>query len=70
MKSLTYSALDALITVAEKHSPLDALAIHVCFNHALRVSELLALTRANVVDTSRMPAAQGQQQNNPALAQG
>jgi integrase len=49
MKSLTYSALDALLAVTEQYSTLDALAIRTCFNHALRVSELLALTKANVV---------------------
>jgi integrase len=50
MKSLAQDQLSALIAAAERHSALDALAIRVCFSHALRVSELLSLTRDNIVD--------------------
>lgn len=51
MKSLNATELASLIAVARKHSPQDALMLTVCFSHALRVSELLSLTRENIVDS-------------------
>ena len=50
MKSLLKSELDALLTVAEKHDPLFALVILVTFNHGLRISETLGLTKDNIVN--------------------
>lgn len=49
MKSLTKPELDALLAVAAKYSPLDALMLSVTFNHGLRVSEAVNLTKANIV---------------------
>jgi integrase len=60
MKSLTHSELDALLNVARQHSERDHLAILVCFNHGLRISELVGdydkdgnyrpgLTKRNIV---------------------
>ena len=49
MKSLTKEQLNSLLTTARKHSESDYLALLVGFNHGLRVSEILALTRENVV---------------------
>ena len=49
MKSLTRPELDALLAVALKHSELDWLMLAVIFNHGLRVSEAINLTRANIV---------------------
>src|SRR5436305_1825796 len=50
MKSLTRPELDALLTVAAKYSELDALMLACIFNHGLRISEAVVLTRANIVD--------------------
>lgn len=50
MKSLTRPELDSLLAVAVKHNPLHALMFLVTFNHGLRVSETLALTRENFVN--------------------
>jgi len=50
MKSLTKPELAALLAVAFKHSELDYLMLAAIFNHGLRVSEAVALTRANIVD--------------------
>jgi integrase len=50
MKSLTRSQLDSLLTVARSHSEMDYVALLVGFNHGLRVSEILALTKDNIVD--------------------
>ncbi|SRR5216684_24518 len=50
MKSLTRIELDSLIAVAARHSQSDALLLTVIFNHGLRISEALALTRENIVD--------------------
>ncbi len=50
MKSLTKIELDSLLSVARRHSERDYLMILVTFNHGLRVSETLALTRANIRD--------------------
>jgi integrase len=49
MKSLTKPELDALLAVARKHSESDYLLLLVTFNHGLRVSEAINLTRANVI---------------------
>lgn len=46
MKSLTRDELDRLLAVAGR----DALLFRVMFNHGLRVSEVIALTDADVVD--------------------
>lgn len=50
MKSLTRDELNRLLDAAEKYSALDALMIRVSFNHGLRVSEAIDLTRTNIVD--------------------
>lgn len=50
MKSLTRFELDSLLTVALKHSELDYLMLTCIFNHGLRVSEAVGLTRTNVID--------------------
>lgn len=51
MKSLTRPELDALLAVAKKESPdFDYPMFLVTFNHGLRVSETLALTREYIVD--------------------
>jgi type 1 fimbriae regulatory protein FimB len=50
MKSLTRPELDALLAVALRHSESDALMLAVIFNHGLRISEAISLTRANIVD--------------------
>lgn len=49
MKSLTHPELDALLTAAETVSELDYLMLLVTFNHGLRASETLELTRHNIV---------------------
>ena len=49
MKSLTKSELGSLLTVAKSHSELDWLMLLCTFNHGLRASETLALTRHNIV---------------------
>ena len=50
MKSLTKHELASLLAVARKHSDMDWLFFQTIFNHGLRVSEAVNLTRANVVD--------------------
>lgn len=50
MKSLDRAQLDSLFAAAAKESAEDALMLRVTFNHALRVSEVLALTAENIVD--------------------
>ena len=49
MKSLTRAELDSLLAVAERHNKIDGLMLAVIFNHGLRVSEALSLTRDNIV---------------------
>lgn len=49
MKSLTRPELDALLGVARKYSERDSLMLEVIFNHGLRVTEVITLTRENVV---------------------
>ncbi len=49
MKSLTRQELDKLLVVAKTHSERDWLLLLVIFNHGLRISEALALTRHNLV---------------------
>ena len=54
MKALTQIELDALLAVSGEHS----LMFRVCFNHGLRVSELLSLTKDNIpaelIDVQRL----------------
>ena len=50
MKSLTRSELDAFLEVAKQHSRQDWLMFKTMFFHGLRVSEVIALTDANIVD--------------------
>jgi integrase/recombinase XerD len=50
MKALTKVELDSLLRVAAKHNPLHALMFLVTFNHGLRVSETLSLTRENILN--------------------
>lgn len=50
MKSFTRIQLDTFLAVARKHSERDYLMFLVTFNHGLRVSETLALSRTNLVD--------------------
>ena len=52
MKSLTKSELDSLLAVAGSHSAADRLMLLVAFNHGLRVSEVLTLSKDNIVDGS------------------
>ena len=49
MKYLTKSELESLLKVAKASSPLDELLMLISFNHGLRVSEVLALTKDNFV---------------------
>jgi type 1 fimbriae regulatory protein FimB len=49
MKSLTHDELDALLDVARSKSAADYLMLLVTFNHGLRASEVINLTRDNVV---------------------
>jgi type 1 fimbriae regulatory protein FimB len=49
MKNLTRVELDRLLAVAKSHSELDALMLLVMFNHGLRVSEAIGLTREHIV---------------------
>jgi integrase/recombinase XerD len=51
MKSLTQDEFHRLLDAAKQESPLDALMLTVMFNHGLRVSEVIALTPANVVSS-------------------
>lgn len=48
MKSLTKPELDSLLAVALKHDVRDWLMLLVTFNHGLRVSETLSLSRINL----------------------
>lgn len=48
MKSLTREQLDNLLDVTKKHDERDWLMLLVTFNHGLRVSETLSLTRENI----------------------
>lgn len=50
MKALTEVELDKLLEVAREKSEADYLMLKVTFNHGLRVSETLALTKKNLVD--------------------
>lgn len=50
MKSLTRPELDALLAVALRHSELDYLMLATIFNHGLRVSEAVGLTKHNIID--------------------
>lgn len=50
MKSFTRPELNALLAVARKHSSIDALMLTVIFNHGLRVSEAVCMTRKHLVD--------------------
>lgn len=50
MKSLNRAELDAFLTVARQHSHQDYLMFLVMFLHGLRVSEVISLTDANVID--------------------
>lgn len=50
MKSLTRPELDGLLTVARKYSELDYLMLACIFDHGLRVSEAVCLTKDNIVD--------------------
>jgi integrase len=45
MKHLSHDQIDALIAAAE--SDRDRLLFRLCYEHGLRISECLALTRAN-----------------------
>lgn len=63
MKSLTKVELDSLLAVALKHSEADWLMLRLTFNHGLRVGELLALTKANIVDG--MIVAKSEKNSNP-----
>jgi integrase len=49
MKSLSKDELNRLLDIAKRHNERDYLAILVCFNHGLRISELIALDKTNVV---------------------
>jgi integrase len=46
MKHLSHDQIDALIAAAE--SDRDRLLFQLCYEHGLRISECLALTRAHV----------------------
>ena len=46
MKHFTHDQIDALIAAAE--SDRDRLLFQLCYEHGLRISECLALTRAHV----------------------
>jgi integrase/recombinase XerD len=50
MKALTEVELDKLLTVAREKSESDYLMLKVTFNHGLRVSETLSLTKKNLVN--------------------
>lgn len=50
MKAMTREQLDAVLAVAKKYSEDDYLALLVGFNHGLRISEMLALSPANVIN--------------------
>lgn len=50
MIAMTKEQLDAVLVVARKHSEDDYLALLIGFNHGLRVSEMVALSPANIVN--------------------
>ena len=50
MKSFTREQLDRLLEVARKASLADYLMLLVTFNHGLRVSETLSLTKDNIAN--------------------
>jgi integrase len=50
VKSLTRAQLTALLEAAKSESDIDYLMLLVTFQHGLRVSETLSLTRDNVCD--------------------
>lgn len=50
MKSLNQEQLTALLNVARKYSEADYLLVLMAYQHGLRVTELVGLTAANVVD--------------------
>ena len=50
MKSFTKEQFASLLQVAAKHSSDDYLALYIGFHHGLRVSEILSLGAANVVE--------------------
>lgn len=50
MKSLTRLELNNLLAAAKTESPRDYLMLLVTFNHGLRASETVNLSRANIVD--------------------
>lgn len=50
LKSMTREQLDKLLEVAKAESFLDWIMMMVTFNHGLRVSETLSLTKANIVN--------------------
>ena len=50
MKSLTKTELGSLLAVARRHSEADHLMLLVAYNHGLRVSEVLSLTKENLQD--------------------
>jgi len=50
MKSLSRDELMSLLEVAKRHNERDWLMILTTFNHGLRVSETLSLTRGNLID--------------------
>jgi len=49
MKALSRDELNSLIVVAQQDGDEMALMVRVAFNHGLRVTELLSLTRDNIV---------------------
>ncbi|PWT76382.1 MAG: hypothetical protein C5B59_06565 [Bacteroidetes bacterium] len=50
VKAFSREQLEALLSVARKHSESDYLALLLGFQHGLRVSEILSLSRENVVE--------------------
>jgi integrase len=50
MKAMTRQQLDVVLAVAKAHSEDDYVALLIGFNHGLRVSEILSLTPANIVN--------------------
>jgi integrase len=50
VKSFTREQLDSLLEVAKKHNERDWLMLLCTFNHGLRVSETLSLTKDNIAN--------------------
>jgi len=50
MKALSREQLDNLLSVARQHSETDYLMLLVTFQHGLRVSETLSLTKENIAN--------------------